>query len=94
MGNKFTSLKPLIWLLSILLILGLVALLIVAAHDEGMLKSGVLSNTFKIIFQVLYFPLWHIKTSSNLTYFLLYATNISLWSLLVFGLFRVGKKLR
>jgi len=89
-------LKPLIWLLSLMLIIGFVALFVLAAHDEGMIKKNLLVKICSVICNFFYFPLWYIEgkimPSSNVFFVVMYFINITLWAILFAFLFRLFKR--
>jgi len=67
---------------------GLFSLLVVAADEETGVDSALLVQICTIVFKVLYFPLVHVETSSNVGFVMLYMVNISVWYVLLIVVYR------
>lgn len=80
--------KRLLILLAIMLVIGFFSLLIVAAHDEGMIKNIFLVKICSVVVKFFYFPLWYVEhkimPSSNTFFVVMYFVNIILWTLVIY----------
>lgn len=74
------------WLASV--VIGLYALLVVAADEETGVGGGLLVDVCIVVFKLLYFPLVYVESSSNVAFVVLYILNVSIWYLLLLVSYR------
>jgi hypothetical protein len=95
MNSQLSALKPLIWLLPIMLTIGFLALLTVAAHDEGMISENALVKVCLLLVSFFSFPFKHMENWKIFTGWwsvVLYFLNVTFWAISFFYLFRLFKK--